>query len=137
MKTLKKKVIAAIIMQGDKILIAQRKKQDELYGKWEFPGGKMEESETDEQCLKRELYEEFGINAQIGEYFCTSSFFHKKIAMDMLVYYVPSFTGEITLYDHQQIKWVNTNELLGYDFPEPDKPVIEQLLKRRILDDCK
>ena len=57
------KVVAAVIQKDDKVLIAQRAKKDVSYGKWEFPGGKMEQGETEQECLKREFFEEFGIHA--------------------------------------------------------------------------
>lgn len=109
-------------------LIAQRAKKDSLYGKWEFPGGKMEQGETEQECLKRELLEEFGIEATIGEYFYTVPFEHKEQLMEMLAFFVPSFSGEINLNEHHQVKWVKKEELLLYDFPEPDKPIIQKLL---------
>lgn len=123
-----KKVIAALIVKEGKIFIAQRGKKDDLYGKWEFPGGKMEAGETEEECLQRELLEEFGIKAEIGEYFCSSYFEYKDLLMEMRVYYVLSFANEITLYEHKQIKWVEKSELCLYDFPNPDKPIIQKLL---------
>ena len=124
-----KKVIAAVIMDQDKVMIAQRAKKDSLYGKWEFPGGKMEEGETEHECLKRELHEEFGINAHVGEYIMSSFFEHNATAYEMRVYQVPSFTGSISLFDHQAVKWVTPNELIDYDMPAPDKPIVEELLK--------
>jgi len=126
-----KKVIASIIQQDNKVLIAQRAKKDALYEKWEFPGGKMEHGETDHQCLKRELKEEFGIEAEVGEYFCTSLFEHKGIAMAMVVYFVPRYAGEIKLFDHKQIKWVTVDELEQFEFPDPDLPIIEKLKQRK------
>ncbi len=71
---MKKLIAAAIIEKDGKVLIAKRAKKDALCGTWEFPGGKLEEGETLEECLKRELYEELGIHAEIGDYFCTSTF---------------------------------------------------------------
>jgi mutator protein MutT len=124
----RKKVIAGLIKKGNTILIAQRAKKDSLYGKWEFPGGKMEQGETEQECLQRELYEEFGIKAEIGDYFCTIPFEHKSQPMEMMVFFVPAFSGEIILHEHSQIKWVEKNSLLHYEFPEPDKPVIQKLL---------
>src|SRR5215467_7780506 len=102
----KKKVIAGLIKKNDTFLIAQRAKCDSLYGKWEFPGGKMEQGETEQECLKRELHEEFGINVEIGDYFHTVLFEYKNQPMEMLVFFVPSFSGEIILHEHSQIKWV-------------------------------
>lgn len=119
-----------MITSGNKFLIAQRAKQDANYEKWEFPGGKMEAGETDNECLKRELCEEFGIEAQVGDYLCTSYFELKGQPWEMLVYYVHSFSGEFTLYDHKQIKWVTKEEFAEYDFPDPDKPIIQKLLER-------
>ncbi len=124
-----KKVIAAIIHKDGKYLLAQRAKKDFLYGKWEFPGGKLEEGETHTECLARELMEEFSITARIGNYFCSSYFEHEGQPMEMRVYFVNSSSGEFVLNDHQQIKWVERNELLDYDMPDPDKPIVEKLLE--------
>jgi 8-oxo-dGTP diphosphatase len=64
------RVTAAILRKEGKILIAKRQSGDAFEGKWEFPGGKIEEGETPEQCLRRELFEEFGIDASIGNLLC-------------------------------------------------------------------
>ena len=60
-------VTCAIIEKEGKILIARRAEDQKLAGKWEFPGGKVEDGESPEECLKRELEEEFGIQAEVGE----------------------------------------------------------------------
>ncbi len=125
-----KKVIASVICQNGTVLIAQRAKKDALYGKWEFPGGKMEDGETDQECLARELFEEFGITATIGEYLCSSFFEHKGSPMEMRTYYVPSFSGDINLYDHLEVRWVDIQDLPSYDMPDPDKPIVEKLLEQ-------
>jgi 8-oxo-dGTP diphosphatase len=124
-----RRVVASVITQENKVLIAQRAKKDALYEKWEFPGGKLEIGETDHECLKRELQEEFGIDATIGDYLCTSIFEYKGEPMEMVVYYVPSYTGILALYDHKQLKWVTKQELSLYEFPDADKPIIEKLLE--------
>lgn len=128
LNTNKKKVIAGLIKNNDTFLIAQRAKKDSLYGKWEFPGGKMEQGEMEQECLKRELWEEFGIEATIGDYFYTVPFEHKGLPMEMLAFFVPSFSGEINLTEHHQVKWVKKEDLPLYDFPEPDTPIIQKLL---------
>jgi len=124
-----KKVVAGIIVKDNKILIAQRAKKDDLCGKWEFPGGKMEAGETEQECLKRELFEELGIEAEIGDYFCSSYFEYHGISMELLAYFVPSFSNECILYEHKQIKWVEKRELLLYDVPNPNKLIISKLLE--------
>ena len=65
------KVTAAIIVDSGKVFIAKRKPPGRMPGMWEFPGGKIEEGETPEQCLKRELHEELGIDAAIGRHIGT------------------------------------------------------------------
>lgn len=123
-----KKIAAAIIEKEGRILIARRGKQDELLGKWEFPGGKVEQGETLEQCLKRELMEELGINAEVGEYVTSSTFMHKDNLYEMCMFRVPSFEGLIQLHEHQEIKWVARQDLPNYDYPDPDLPIVSMLI---------
>jgi mutator protein MutT len=125
-----KKVIAAVIKKDNKVLIAQRAKRDALYGKWEFPGGKMEPGETEYECLSRELFEEFGIKAIVGAYICSSFFEHKGQPTEMRAYYIDSFSNDFHLYDHLQIKWVDVKELYSYDMPDPDKPIVDKLVSQ-------
>ena len=80
------KVTAAIIEKEGKILIAQRKKGDVLQGKWEFPGGKVEPLETPEECLTREIKEEFDIDVTVEEFICSSKFEYKDVPINSLVY---------------------------------------------------
>lgn len=124
-----KKVIAAVIRDKDKVLIAQRAKKDANFGKWEFPGGKMEEGETEHECLKRELNEEFGIEAQVGEYIISSFFEHNGLPYEMRAYEVPSFIGTLSLFDHQAITWVFPDELVNFEMPSPDAPIVKYFLK--------
>ncbi len=128
----KKLIAAAIIERDGKVLIAQRAKNDSLLGKWEFPGGKVETGETLEECLRRELLEELGIRAEVGQYVCTSSFSYKDTQYDMCMFKVPSFQGEIKLNEHSAIAWVTPNELSNYDMPEPDLPVVVLLQKNTV-----
>lgn len=123
----KKLIAAAIIEKNGKVLIAQRAKDDGLRGKWEFPGGKVEAGETLQDCLKRELREELGIQAEVGDYYCSSSFYHKDALFEMCMFKVPAFEGEIVLHEHSAIAWVTVGELSNYDMPEPDLPVSEKL----------
>lgn len=124
-----KKIIASIIIKNEKILIAKRGKEDEHFGKWEFPGGKLEQGETEKECLARELFEEFKINATIGEYFCSSFFQKNEQNYEMKMYFVNSYEGEITLTEHLEVKLVSKNDLKNYEMPDPDIPVAEKLVK--------
>lgn len=122
------KVIAALIIRDSKILIAQRAKKDALYGKWEFPGGKMENGEIEQECLARELSEELGIQAEIGNYFCSSFFEHRGSEWEMRAYFVSSFSSEIQLHEHQDMRWIDIKDLPQYEMPDPDKPIVEKLI---------
>ena len=99
----KKYIAAAVIEKDGKFLIAQRAKQDVLFGLWEFPGGKVEGDETLQECLVRELHEELDIHAHVGEYFCTSTFLHNNFVYDMCVFKVNCYDGEIKLNEHSAI----------------------------------
>jgi 8-oxo-dGTP diphosphatase len=126
-------VTAAVIAKDRRILIARRKKGWRFAGKWEFPGGKIEPGETPEECLRRELREELGIEAKIGEFFCSSTYPYSHATVQLLVYRAYHVAGEYTLHDHQEIRWVLPTELAQYDFPEADKPVIEKLINEKSL----
>lgn len=127
-----KRVAAAIIEKNGKILIAQRKLCSSFGGKWEFPGGKIEFEETPEQCLKRELKEELGIEAIVGPFFCASTFEYKHMSIELLVYKVAHVSGEIVEYDHESIKWVSRDELINYDFVDADGPVVGKLIHSQV-----
>ncbi|MEX0940399.1 MAG: (deoxy)nucleoside triphosphate pyrophosphohydrolase [Candidatus Babeliales bacterium] len=127
--SVEQKVIAAVIKKDGKFLIAQRAKEDPLKGKWEFPGGKLEKGETFHECLARELFEELGITATIGEYICSSKFSYKGKPMEMLAFVVTSYEGEIQLKEHSAITWINIDEFENYPFPDPDLPIIKHLIQ--------
>lgn len=130
--TIKRYIAAAVIEKEGKVLIAQRAKKDFLQGKWEFPGGKCEDGETLQECLKRELFEELGIQAKVGEYLLTSTFYHNAIEWDMCVFRVPSFEGELVLHEHADLAWVVPAKLSLYEFPEADLPIVALLQKNEM-----
>ena len=122
-----KKVTAAVLERDGKILIARRRKGDYLEDKWEFPGGKIEPLETPEECLRRELLEEFGVEAEIGEFICSSPFEYSHISIELLAYRVTYLSGEFLLHSHAEITWVDPSEFPDYDFAEADKPIVRVL----------
>jgi 8-oxo-dGTP diphosphatase len=122
-------VTAAVIERDGRVLIAKRKNGWRFAGKWEFPGGKIEPNETPEECLRRELREELGIETEIGNFFCSSTYAYPHATVQLLVYRAFHVSGEYTLYDHQEIRWVLPEDLLQYDFPEADNLVIEKLIQ--------
>lgn len=121
-------VTAAILWNKGKILIGRRPVGDELANKWEFPGGKIEEGETPEQCLKREIREELGIIVEVGEFFAESTYAYPKGAIRLLAYFTRWERGEISPQVHKEIKWVPVNELQQYDLAPADIPIAEELI---------
>jgi len=122
------KVTAGVIEKDGKILIARRKSGKCIGAKWEFPGGKLEEGETLEECLKRELKEELDIEVEIKDYIASSIFFCSEIEIELIAYQVKYLSGELKLVDHEEAKWIFTNELLEYEFTLPDIPIVEKVL---------
>lgn len=124
------KVTAAIIEKEGKILIARRKKGDSMADKWEFPGGEIEPGETPEECLKRELFEEFGIDVEVGEFIGSSRALRSPHSIELMAYRVSHISGEFKLSAHEETRWVLPSELNGYDFTEADRMIIKKLLSR-------
>ena len=109
-------VTAAIIKKDGKFLIAKRKKGAPLENKWEFPGGKVESNETLENCLKRELKEEFGIETEIGEFIGDNTFDYGEKTIRLLAFNVKYVSGEFQLNVHDEIKWITLEEFNQFDF---------------------
>jgi 8-oxo-dGTP diphosphatase len=126
-----KEVTAAILIKDGQILIAKRKKGDRLAEKWEFPGGKIETDETPEECLKREMLEEFGIEVSVGQYFGESIYHYNHGSIKLLAYQTHWERGNIVLKEHDEFKWVKSNQLDLFDFAPADLPFVEKLKRRK------
>lgn len=121
-------VTAAVIERDGYILIAKRKQGKQHFGNWEFPGGTLEEGETPEQCLKRELREELDITAEVGDLFCSSEHSYTPgFTIRLLSYRTTVISGTFSLNDHEEIRWVKPADLVKYDFPEADRLIVERL----------
>ncbi|MCX9084154.1 MAG: 8-oxo-dGTP diphosphatase MutT [Candidatus Methanoperedens sp.] len=132
-----KKVTAAIIIKDGLFFIAKRKKSDKLANKWEFPGGKIENGETAEECLKREIEEELRINVRIGDFFGESFYQYPQGAIQLFAYWVNWESGSIELMAHDEYKWVSLSELDNYDFAPADIPLVKKLkLGGKMVETC-
>ena len=124
----KRQVAAAVIEKDSKVLIARRREKDTLGGLWEFPGGKVEPGETTEECLKRELKEEFDIETEIGELFSSTTFRYFFIPIELLAYKVKYISGDFKVNEHDEIKWVVPEDFKNYDLVNADKPIAKAIL---------
>lgn len=122
-------VVAAILINNDKVLIAQRADQDPLAGYWEFPGGKIEAGESPEQSLIREMQEEFCIDIEVKEFFGSSTFEYEKGTIRLLAYICTWTGGVIRSTVHHDYAWVEIDELDRYAFAPADRPLVDKLMK--------
>lgn len=122
-----KDVTAAIIIQDDKILITRRAPGQNLAGKWEFPGGKIEPGETPEICLARELEEELAITVLVGERFGESIYEYDRGTIRLLAYRAEILGGDIALSVHDSYSWESFSDLDRYDFAPADIPLVRKL----------
>jgi 8-oxo-dGTP diphosphatase len=120
-------VTAAIIEQEGRVFIAKRRPGKHMGGKWEFPGGKIEPGESPEESLARELREELGVEAQVGEFLCRCSYTGEGVSLELLVYRARISSGAPRLLEHQEMRWVRPEELLSYDLADSDRKVVENL----------
>ncbi|WP_421919644.1 (deoxy)nucleoside triphosphate pyrophosphohydrolase [Marinifilum sp.] len=122
-------VSAAIIRKGDSILVAQRNHQDELGLKWELPGGKVEPGESVEECIVRELFEEFGIQSKVRGYLGENIHNYGNKLVWLKAFFVDHVSGEFELRVHQNIQWVKFSELKDIDWAPADVALIKMLLQ--------
>ena len=109
------KVTAAIFRDGDKVLLMRRAPDQPLAGEWEYPGGKFEDGEDGPTCLRRELFEELGVDAQIGDLITIAK--HTTDSgkvIELHTYEIKSYTGEIQLRVHDYMHWVALIDLLSH-----------------------
>ena len=122
-------VIAGLISNNGKYLIAKRNMSKSLGGLWEFPGGKLSDDETPQECLKRELMEELHIDAEVGSFICKNTHEYNDFTIELHLYEVNSFSGEVIQTEHEEIQWVSINDSDAYEFAPADIPLINQLME--------
>lgn len=125
-------VVAGVIKKNGKFLIARRSKEKSLGGFWEYPGGKVEEGETDEESLKRELYEEFGITVKVKNHLVNSFYKYEKINVNLKAYLVDHLSGDFILRDHDAINWIDSKEFGKYEFAPADTPINNYIMNHGI-----
>lgn len=125
-------VVAGVIKKNGKFLIARRAKHKHMGGFWEYAGGKVEEGESDEESLQRELHEEFGISVQVKQHLLNSFFRYEKINVNLKAYLVEHLSGEFILRDHDAICWITPEEFKDYEFAPADVPFNEYIIQHGI-----
>jgi len=129
-----KRVVAALILNGNRILACQRTRHQVMPLKWEFPGGKIEEGEQPRDALRRELEEELGIEAAIGnEVVRIHHEYPGGGSVELRFFEVHEYQGEIENRIFREIRWVSRKELLELDFLEADRTLVEDLAAGKVI----
>jgi len=136
-KTLRR-VVAALMLRGEgadrELFICQRRPDQPMGLKWEFPGGKIEPGETSREALARELEEELGINAAIGDRITTIHHTYRNGgAIEIEFFLVREFDGELVNRIFQQMLWSPVVRLPDYDFLAADLTLIRDLADGKLL----
>ena len=122
-------VACAIIEQGGKVLATQRSEAMSLPLKWEFPGGKIKDSEAPADCLVRECREELGVSVAIGASLSPTTHHYPSFTVTLYPFRCRIVAGEITLHEHAALSWLRPAELHTLDWAEADLPVIDEYLR--------
>jgi len=125
--------IAGIAVEDGLVFIARRVSGGDLGGKWEFPGGKVEEGESDEEALVREYNEEFGIVVQVGPLLGTADFEHHGIIRTLRAYRVYFAGHDFRLSEHTEWDWVSLEAIEGLDFADSDLRLIPEFKSSELL----
>lgn len=126
-------VVAALIEKDHKVFIAKRSTGNkDVLGKWEFPGGKVKEGETEENAIEREIEEELNLKVEVQEFLTNSICVYPSVTVNLKLYRCKYISGELTLIDHLEYQWVEVKDLSNYDMAQADLAFVEFLKKGQI-----
>lgn len=126
-------VTAGIILRGNEVLICQRHRSDPYGMQWEFPGGKVKDSEGLEASLRRELREELDIEAAIGEEVYRLRHRYPDRYVEVIFFRVDSYQGEVSNRVFESIEWAPRKQLAGYNFLEADRELVGRLAEGGVI----
>ena len=125
--------IACIDYRNGKIFIAKRQMVGDMGGRWEFPGGKIEEGEDLETAVIREMQEEFGVTVSVGQKITSGTFTHrnKPCTLDVLSIHFPhdGMNERFTLTEHTDYRWADLSEIPALNFVDSDLAVYDAVKK--------
>lgn len=124
MKTIR--VVAAIIIHEDKVFATQRG-YGEFKGGWEFPGGKIEEGETPQEALVREIKEELNVEIEVGELLDVVEYDYPNFHLSMDCFICKIKSGELVLNEHEAAKWLTKEMLDSVEWLPADLGLVEKL----------
>jgi 8-oxo-dGTP diphosphatase len=120
-------VAAGLVFRDRKLLITQRHQAAHLGGLWEFPGGKREPDESFEQCLRRELLEELGIEVEVGSLVESLTHAYPEKTVHLKFYLCRCLAGDPQPIDCAALEWIDSHQLASYAFPPADARLLARL----------
>ena len=120
-------VCVGILHNKNQFLIGKRKANDKFGGKWEFPGGKIDEGELPEECIIRELKEELNIDVLSLNHYNSYVQNSKNIKLIIHSFIINNYIGNPSLQEHDNLEWVEIKDIHGYDMIAKDIPLINRL----------
>lgn len=121
-------VVAALIFKKDKVLIAKRSTgSKETFGKWEFPGGKVEKNESEKDAIEREILEEFEMQVKAIRFLTNNICTYPSNVIDLRLYECEYVGGDFKLHNHSEYKFVEIKDLLNYALALADIPLAKFL----------
>jgi 8-oxo-dGTP diphosphatase len=128
-----KRVVAAVIVKDGKMLVCQRTRHQTMPLKWEFPGGKIEEGEQPRDALRRELEEELGIHAKVGDEIARIQHTYPNGAsVELRFFIVREYEGELENRIFRDLQWSEPEALPSYDFLEADTSLLKDLASGKL-----
>lgn len=121
-----KNVVAAVICNDNKIFATQRG-YGEFKGFWEFPGGKIEEGETPQEALIREIREELDTEILVGDLLDTIEYDYPNFHLSLSCFWAEVVSGKLTLKEHQAAKWLTMDELDSVEWLPADITLIDKI----------
>lgn len=125
-----KSVTAAIILKDDTVLITRRRPNEKLPGYWEFPGGKMEEGETPQECIERELFEELGVKSKADKIIVESEYHYEHGSFRLLAILTTVEENNFSLKVHDKAEWAPLTSLLQYKLAPADIPIAKVIMEK-------
>ncbi len=122
--------VAGIVVKDGKFLVARRIPGGAMSEKWEFPGGKVEPGETDQEALEREFNEEFSVNVRVGASLANARFEHGGRSIELGAFQVFLGSEAFVLTEHTEWRWVRFEEISALDFADSDRKLLPQLGER-------
>ncbi len=123
--------VACIAFRENKILIARRNPTGQMGGRWEFPGGKIDDGENCGQAIVREMREEFGVRVEVGEKICDGEFFHNGKNCSLHAYEIflehDGISRPFALTEHSEYKWIPIGEIPADNFVDSDLSIYERV----------